>query len=50
MNQSVFQGRVLSVSVANVKKEEYKKMGWLIESFLIPSSTSTHLQGRKVFE
>jgi len=23
----VFQGRVLSVSVANVKKEEYKKMG-----------------------
>ena len=27
MNQSVFQGRVLSVSIANVKKEEYKKMG-----------------------
>ena len=27
MDKSVFQGRVLSVGVANVKKEEYKKMG-----------------------
>ena len=27
MNESVFQGRVLNVSIANVKKEEYKKMG-----------------------
>lgn len=30
MDKSVFQGRVLSVGVANVKKEEYKKMGrWM---------------------
>ena len=27
MDKSVFQGRVLSVAIANVKKEEYKKMG-----------------------
>lgn len=27
MDKSVFQGRVLSVVIANVKKEEYKKMG-----------------------
>ena len=27
MDKSVFQGRVLSVGVANVKKEEYKMMG-----------------------
>ena len=27
MDKSVFQGRVLSVGVANVKKEEYMKMG-----------------------
>ena len=27
MDKSVFQGRVLSVAIANVKKEEYKMMG-----------------------
>ena len=27
MDKSVFQGRVLSVAIANVKKDEYKKMG-----------------------
>ena len=27
MDKSVFQGRVLSVAIANVKREEYKKMG-----------------------
>ena len=27
MDKSVFQGRVLAVAIANVKKEEYKKMG-----------------------
>ena len=43
----MFQGRVLQVSVANVKKEEYKKMGsnaWSLRR----SSSRTHVQGREV--
>ena len=45
----MFQGRVLRVNVANVKKGDYKKMGVCLLDGIMRSSPCPHLQGREVF-
>lgn len=44
----MFQGRVLRVNVANVKKGDYKKMGVCLLDGIMRSSPCPHLQGREI--